>query len=291
MLQTRVLAHPDQLPALKKYCISTADLNFEFTDLVDTARSDGLKDAPPDNRADTLFVHRLASKPPGKQFAPATERKFFQLWQIRFALTSCAWIVLASCLLFAGKTALQGYELQQKTAELNTQIAIDTQRYNSILDALPKVSLTPENLRALMNRFDELLSRNPQMEPMLVHLSQALDQTPKVELLRMEWKASDQKDAPAKVGAGGTAPMQSGATLDVIEISAQLPLGLSTDLRAQLDLVETFTNRLRSPQFDVKVVSMPFDVESGKPLKSRSDAMSTQSAQAPKFSLRIMRKS
>jgi hypothetical protein len=112
-----------------------------------------------------------------------------------------------------------------------------------------------------------------------------------VELLRLDWKAYDQKDSTVKVGGGGTASSLTNIPADVLEVSAQLPLGLSTDLRAQLDLVETFTNRLRSPQFDVKVISMPFDIESGKPLKSRSDNLSAQSTQAPKFSLRIMRKS
>ena len=291
VLQTRVLAHSDQLPALQKHCLSSADLNFEFTNLADTARNDGLKNAPDDNRADILFVHRLASKPPSQQFAPSTERKFFHLWQIRFALTSLAWIIFAGCLLYAGKTSLQGYELQQKTSELTMQITMDTKRYKNILDALPKVSLTPENLRSLMNRLEELSSRNPQLEPILIHLSGALDQTPKVELLRIDWRASDLKGSPAKVGASGTAPIATSEGLDVIEVIGQLPLGLSTDLRAQHDLVETFASRLRSPQFDVKVISMPFDIESGKPLKSRSDIATAQLLQAPKFSLRIVRKS
>ena len=74
----------------------------------------------------------------------------------------------------------------------------------------------------------------------------------------------------------------------VIEIQAQLPLGLVTDQRAQLDLIENFAARLRDKQTDVRVLSRPFDIESDKPLRSVGDARA-QGGEVPKFSLRLAR--
>jgi hypothetical protein len=284
------------MPTLQDYCLNTNELQFEFIDLAANARQQGLKDIPVDSNADSLLIHCLATKTPAHQFAPATERRFHKLWQIRFALTSAAWIVLAACLLFAGKTSLNLYELGDSIQATKALTETDTQRYNSILEGLPKISITPDNLRAVMGRLEALQKRAPAMEPLLQHLSLALNDTPRVELTRLAWKISDrleggQKPAEGtKPGAGAAPPGNAPAgNWAVVEIQAQLPLGLVTDQRAQIELIESFATRLRDPQTDVKVLSRPFDIESDKPLKSAGGRSDAQLADVPKFSLRLAR--
>lgn len=294
-LRTVVLAHPEQIPVLRDFCLNTSDLHFEFIDLVVAARQLGLKDIPADSSADSLFVHCLATKTPAHQFAPAAERRFYQLWQIRFALTSAAWVVLAACLLFAGKTALGLYEMRDTIEATKALTATDTQRYKGILEGLPKIAITPDNLRAIMGRLEAVQKRAPEMEPILIHLSLALNDTPKVELTRLTWKISDRLDASPKgseAAKPGAAPIGVAAATGnwaVVEIHAQLPLGLVSDQRAQIDLIESFAARLRDPRTDVRVLSRPFDIESDKPLKSASARTDAQFADMPKFSLRIAR--
>ncbi len=296
-LRAVILAHPGQVSALQELCRNTNELHFEFIDLAATARQLGLKDSPVDSNADSLFIHCLATKTPAQQFAPAIDRRLHQLWQIRFALTSAAWIVLSACLLFAGKTALNLYELHDTIDATKALTAADTQRYRSLLEGLPKISITPDNLRAVMGRLEAVQKNTPAMDPMLLHLSLALNDIPKIELTRLTWKAGDRPDAGQK-GSGAAKPA-AGAALPgtaatngnwtVIEIQAQLPLGLVTDQRAQLELIESFAARLRDPQTDVRVLSRPFDIESDKPLKSTGDRSDAQLADVPKFSLRMAR--
>jgi hypothetical protein len=214
---------------------------------------------------------------------------------LRFALTSVAWIVLASCLLYAGKTALNIYELRDAIDTTKSTIAADTQRYKSILEGLPKVNLSPENLRLLISRFDALQKRNPGLEPLLTHLSLALNENSRIELTRLAWKITDRLDGGEKAAEdakrSGVAPAAAAgaASWMTIEIQAQLPLGLVTDQRAQIELIEGFATRLRDKQTDVRILSRPFDIESDKPLKSTGDRGEAQSADVPKFSLRIAR--
>jgi hypothetical protein len=299
-LRTVVLAHAAQIPALQEFCRNTGDLQFEFIELGATARRQGLKDIPVDSNADNLFFHCLATRTPAQQFAPASERRFYHLWQIRFALTSAAWVVLAGCLLFAGKSGLNLYELHDTIETTKALTTTDSQHYNSILDGLPKTNITTDNLRALIGRFDTLQQHAPTMEPLLHHLSLALNETPRIELTRLTWKTSDHLDTGQKVSGdtkrGAVAPGSGAGTTTgnwaVIELQAQLPLGLATDQRAQIELIEAFAARLRGPQTEVKVLSRPFDIESDKPLKSTIDRGETQlvdGANVPKFSLRIAR--
>jgi hypothetical protein len=294
-LRAVVLANAGQMPDLQEFCRNTNDLHFEFVDLGVAARQLGLKDLPADSNADNIFIHCLATRTPPQQFAPDAERRFHKLWQVRFALTSAAWIVLASCLLYAGKTALNVYELRDAIDTTKSTIAADTLCYKSILDGLPKVNLSPENLRLLIGRYDALQKRNPGLEPLLTHLSLALNENSRIELTRLAWKITDRLDAGDKAAEeakrGGALPAAAGSTASwmVIELQAQLPLGLVTDQRAQIELIEGFAARLRDKQTEVRVLSRPFDIESDKPLKSTGERGDAQAANVPKFSLRIAR--
>jgi hypothetical protein len=148
-------------------------------------------------------------------------------------------------------------------------------------------------LRAVIANFDELQRRSPAIEPMLQHLGQALLDTPGIDLQRIEWAISDKPDAPGKVAAGATAAIASGAVpiaiWTVLEINAELPRSLANDQRAQVDRVELLAARLRRNGIDVNIQSLPIDIESAKPMKSRPDEVVTGSALAPppRFSLRL----
>ena len=290
-LRTVVLAHPGQIPALQDYCGSTDDLRFEFIDLAATAHKQGLQDVPGDSNADNLFIHGLASKTPPQQFAPAGETRTHLLWRIRSALTGAAWIVLAGSIVFAGHTLFDVYQLRDATETARALTAADTKRYQDILEGLPKVSITPDNLRLLLGRFDVLQKRTPAIGPLLLHLSLALNDTPKVELTRLAWKTVDQLESGAKSGAGAALPAAAGGEgWAVIEFQAQLPLGLASDKRAQLDMIESFAARLRDPGTDVRVLSRPFDIESDKVLRNPAERREMQVADVPKFAFRVARR-
>jgi hypothetical protein len=296
-LRTVILAHSGQMPALQEYCQSTGELHFEFVDLAPTARKLGLKDLPQDSSADKLFIHCLVTKTPPQQFAPAKQTRFYKLWQIRSALTSVGWLILAGCLLFAGKSALEIKEVQDRTDTIRMATTADTQRYSGLIEDLPKINLTPDNLRALTARYEALQKRMPGMQPLLAHLGRAMNESPRIELVRLSWKMTDVLDtaapAAASAGSGTSAPPPVtpavGTGWMVLELEAQLPLVLVSDQRAQLELIENFATRLRDPKTDVKVLSRPFDIESDKPLRSASDASKAQPAAVPKFSMRIAR--
>jgi hypothetical protein len=294
-LRTVVMAHTAQMPILEEFCRSSGEIQFEFLDLAAAARKLGLKDVPVDSVADDLFIHGLATRTPAQQFAPAADTRIHKLWRIRFALTSAAWLILAACLLYAGKTALNVYELRESIETTKAVADDDRKRYDALLDSLPKAGISPDNLRALIGRFEALNKRTPPMDTLLQHLSLALNDYPRIELSSLSWKIADSIDAgeksrppsPAAVGAAPAAA--AGGVWTVIEINARLPLGMLSEKRAQLELIENFAARLRDPQTDVRILSRPFDIESDKPLKSAGEKAEAQLADAPKFALRIAR--
>lgn len=295
-LRTVILAPAEQQPAIQEYCRGSDQIIFEFINLAATARRDKFANRAGELTTDTLLIHELATTPPARQFAPAAERRFYRLWQMRFALNAAAIVVLASGLPFAAKTLFEAYTQQQQTSAMQAHTALTTQRYNALLGSLPQANVSPDNLRALIGRYEALQKRSPGLEPLLIHLSQALNDMPKVELLSLDWKISSSLDVGQKLGAGGTAPapLAAGntdgtAAWTVLKLQAQLPPGLNADLRAQKNLIDAFAARLQNPQTTVQILAMPFDAESGKALKSLAEAGNERSGLAPQFSLLIAR--
>lgn len=300
-MRVAVLISAEQKPAVQSHCQNLDLIQYDFLDLETIAQHEKLKSSPAKLTADKLLMHCLVTKLPALQFAPPSERHFYQLAQMRLALTAVAIITLVSGLLFAIKTALDTARLEQATSSAQLQTALATQRYNALLDSLPKTSITPENLRALMTRYETLQKRTTDPTPLLTHLSQALDATPQVEVVTLDWKIETTLNNALKVGAGDTPPslppLSGNVSVDInsansgpwatLKIQARLPLGLATDMRKQKALIDTFVQRLQNPQTKVQLLSMPFDIESGKPLKSMQETSDGLSEAVSMFSLII----
>ncbi|PKO83468.1 MAG: hypothetical protein CVU17_07680 [Betaproteobacteria bacterium HGW-Betaproteobacteria-11] len=291
-----VLASAAQVSGIRQHCPQQEELAYEFLDLATTAQAEGLKSLQPADTADELIVHVLAKRPPRLQFARSKERHFYRLWQIRFALTSAAAIILAGGLLFALKNWSDSRTLAEQTATAEAGTKLATQRYAALLASLPKVDVTPDNLRLLTGLLDELQQQSPLLEPLLIQLASALNDMPRIELVSLDWKIGPRPQGPQKVGAGGTPPLPaiaataaSGGVWSVLEVQAQLPLGLSSDLRAQKEIIDAFAERLKDPQTTVQIIAMPFDVESAKPLKSHDETSGNRTSGAPRFTLQIAR--
>jgi hypothetical protein len=285
-LTTRVLVHPINISAMRARCHDSAELRFEFLDLIQEAGRLGLRTPLADSRAEMLFCHLLAKRPPAVQFAPAAERQFHRLWQTRFVLKSLSGLILVGGLLFAAKLGVGMLQLQGEIDSIEQQTQRDQQRYDSVLQALPQIPLSTDSLRALVGRYESVQTRAQGPEPLLAQLSQSLDAYPNIALERIEWSIVEQL-APAAPGEV-LPPHMAGGPYAQARIDARLPIAMVGDQRGQLALVADFAKHLGTPPATlVTVIQQPVDTQSGQTLKS-SDEHHTP--EAPRFSLRLTRK-
>lgn len=301
-LPTLVLANAAAIPTLSASCRSTDEIAFEFINLADQARAAGLKTIPEDSRADFLFAQRLVGKPPAHQFAPAEERRFYRLSQARVALRGAALAIVAGTLLFGGRLALQWNDLTGDIAELTQQASSNNQRYQNLLSSLPKVALSPADLRAAITGFEHLGKRQDGFAPLLGHLGAALEQATAVELQRVEWELANSPDPKAAsaraAGANavqGSAPQRPSATSSpvaagpwfTLTVDGQLPVAMAADQRPMIDYLDQLVVRLQTGDIQASLTRRPIDVESAKTFKSKSDR--SGSSGPPGFSLLLSR--
>lgn len=295
-LDTLILAHPGEAESFRVKCRNTDELRFEHVNLVEQASKAKLKTVVPSSRAELLLLHLLLQKPPPHQLAPASERKFYRLWQMRFGLNATASLILASCLLFAAKGFFQAYGLRQETAAIAEASTTTRQKYEAVLKTLPPMPVSADRLRAVVGSFDEIEKHSPPISATLRLISKALDSSPMVDIQRIDWLPTpNAMDTAASAGlaapvtpSGGTVPPPSGSYFVVAELQAQLPVSVANDNRAILEAVDHFVTELRkNDRVSVNVLHMPFDLASGKTIKSSTQEGAAQ-VEAPKFSLRLV---
>jgi hypothetical protein len=288
-LPTVILAATDSTETLRELCLDSDEVSFEVIDQSQLAHTAGLKSRMEGVRADWLFIHLLFVQTPPRQFAPSVERRHYRLWQTRFALHATAAAIVLGALVLGGRMVLQGFGLGQHTAELQQQTMADSQRYQGLLESLPKIELTPDQLRGVISGVDTLQKRGSQWEPLLIHLSKGLDAYPAIELKQLSYGLGTHFDT--KVGAGGTATapragvpgLAKSEAWAVMEIVGHLPAVMASDQRAMIELLDRFAADLRHDAVEIVLSKRPVDVESAKSFKSgqgKADAL-------PEFTLRL----
>lgn len=289
------LAHPAHMGAFLELCRKTEGLQPQIADLHAVGRACGLKTYPQDSRCEALFLHLLGQSPPRDQFAAPAERRFYRLWQARSALKSAGAIALFGCLLFAGKQFHEALDLRGVTAETQAQSASDGQKYTDIQKTFPPMPTSTDNLRAVISRYDELEKRSPPLEPLYLAISRGLHESPRIEIERIDWLLGGSPDEGAQAQGARPAAAASGdkaggsAAYMISIVSGSLPTAMAGDQRGQLAAIDSFVEALRKDaSLKVTTLRLPFDIESGKSLKSSADT--PQNAVQPKFLVHISRK-
>ena len=285
-LQVLVLAHASQRTDLTRTLPDTPERQVRFADIGELARQQGLAEPPADARGDRFYLHLLMRQTPRQQFAPAEDRRFYRLWQARHALTIASAIVFGACLLLAGGQMLRLTDLSDSSAQVRLDVETGQRRYDELMRGLPPIDVSYDDLRQLTDRYRVLVRRSVGPEPLLRHLSHALDRAPGIDLTRIDWRLDDGGAREPRTGGAQGQVAAKGGSHATLDIQARLPAAMAPDHRGQLEAVNAFTDLLSTSEVQVRVISRPFEQESGKAIRS-SDV--TGEIEPPKFNLRITR--
>jgi len=295
-LTTLVLVHPSQTASFRASCHDSSEMRFEFLDLLAEAQRLGFKTLLRDTQGshcEALFLHLLARRTPRQQFADFSARRLYHLWQARFAINFGGAAILLACLAFSGYQMFQLERLRDQTEQVRRQTEIADRQYTAALKTLPAMPFSNQVLRALIARYDSLVKNSATLEPTYRRISEALQQSPRIEINRIDWQVGNIAEDPqttANASSMKGSPGRPTGNLNVIaDIYAELPVALKNDERTLKILIDTFVASLRKDEtLQVRILSLPFDVESTKILKSTEETAS--GVEAPKFSLRVAQK-
>jgi len=288
-ITAHILAHPGAFKSIRTSCIDTPTVHFNILDITECAERTGLKTVPQDTHSESLFMHLLMTHRPPVQFASEHLRHNYRISQIRSLLQGVGAMALISCLLLSGKLLFDTHEIRQNTEALRNEATLARQRYSDIVSTFPQVPADNDTLKNAIDRYLAQEKRSTSPIGLYRELSRALHAEPAIELDRLDWRiggtASDTGTSAQPEADVKPVPDDSESLI----VRGSLRLGDTAEARQLLATFNRFVTALRAnPALQVEILQQPFDIESGKPL--RSGDTSPEGNQPRKFSLQITRR-
>ncbi len=276
-------------------CVNAARLQFHVFDLDWVGRRTGLKSAPVETLAEGLFLHLLASSRAGEQYADDSLRRFYDLWRARVGLITAGAAVFALCLALSGLKLFDAYQVDQQAEADRQQEAVASRQYARTQASFPPTPTSTENLKAIVKNYLSVLRQSAPPGNMFVDISQALANSPQIELEKIDWEIGtpkkaaggrDSVNAPPVPGAPATA---AELRYQVAEISGRLFVPQASDYRNITTLLNQFVETLRArPGMEIVSTRLPFDINAEKSLSG--DIGVERSAEVPRFSIIVSKR-
>ncbi|MFP5391918.1 MAG: hypothetical protein ACLGI6_10300, partial [Gammaproteobacteria bacterium] len=298
MLQVTLVAPAARMAALDAACEDGPETSFHFIDLDAAADLFKLEETPPN--AERLLVELVAQQAPPSQYLLPTARRFYRIWQGRFALNALsAGVVVASALsLLASSWA--AVEANRETRRLLADAARDDARYRAAMASFPASLEKATNMKAATQLEALLVQQAPAPAPMAALVSRALERAPSIRLTRLRWQAGSDtveagpgaEGAPEQLaGANDAARPIPAAVLGIPAAPAQV-LRIEGEVEAPQSDYRTIVESLNGFAFDlaripamaVEIVEAPIDVRQN--VRLTGQAGQEQIGVKPKFVLR-----
>src|SRR6185436_17527036 len=286
-VQVFVVAPPGQREVFEQALASDARLVFHTVDYVHALQSVKLKKVPEVTRAEALFLHLAATKPPREQFASRQDRRRYLVWQLQRGVVAAGAAAFLACVLYGGAKWLEVLDLRDQADMQQRQARTAAEQYERITAAFPVTQTSSENLKVAVVEFRRIADRSASPERALIHLSQVLALFPQMEIDGINWSVGRiaergglRSAAPA---APGARPETSSDTAVIVEVSGRVNATQRNDYRGITAQVESFAAALAASGYQLVERKLPFDITSEGTLTG--DIGATDTGDAPRFTI------
>lgn len=274
LLDVHIICHAKDRAPLDVQLSSNKKMQYAYLDLQELAKQHKSKYKFPDSDATPLFLHTLASHPPGTSYANSEQTHFYQLWQTQRGLFGLAALTALTCLVWSSLAFMESSGVNDEVAMFNIQSSRMQQEARQITRQYPtgiqgtngsKIQAT--DMKTAVTLFDKLQQYSAQPQKLLNGLTNTLSNFPRISTDKISWQSA----------AEGNLPVQE------ITFNGQL-LDFGNDYRGALNYLERFQLVLARAGYTVTPVKMPLDFSS----KGSINADSNLSGEKPfEFSLKI----
>ena len=311
VLETAVIAPAAAIPALEAQCEEGAETAFRFIALEGVSDRLGIRTGPNNGDAadlagrltDPLMLAFLARTRPPSHYTLGPLQRYFKLWRARVNLYLFSGALAAGCAVLAALNLWQTSDARTDTARLAAEASVYDQRYGAVMAAMPPRVTTTANMRAAVNVERMLVTQGPGPQQLMGIVSAALEQSPQIRLLQLDWKVNlpatqvmghsgGQGGAADMAGAGQVAPMSSllagipGRPPQALLLEAEI-MADQDDYRNAVNTMTLFAQQLAShPRLIVEVDKPPLDTRSSVKLNGKAGAQAVETR--AKFSLNLV---
>jgi hypothetical protein len=256
---------------------------------------------PATDNPDVLLLGLAARTAPPGHYPLGPRQRFYSLWRTKQSLYASSAVLAAACLLWVG-TNIAGYvfarghiqELRHETQGFKTA-------YRSSMSSMPPAVDKTANMKAAVQMAQMVARQGPWPQGFLSMLSEALERSPQIRLMQLDWRASAPGVLPvasssvfpgASTSPALVAPQSSmligipKAPPQLVRLQAEV-LVEQDDYRSVLLNMNHFAQELaRMPGMLVEIEQLPFDIRPNVKLTGKAGA-ATGFGDRTKFTLSI----
>jgi hypothetical protein len=204
VLHAVLVAPPEDMEHWCAQCVGTPETAYHFLPIAQAAARAGLPQTP--LLADTLYLHRLASRSPASHYPLGREGRYFRFWQTRRALYASSAMLAAAGTVWAGTTLWQDMSASAESERLSAEAQHFDASYRASMSGMPPALAPTADMKAAVTVQRLLSAQGPSPTNMMGLLGDALDKVPQINLLRLEWRVNP-AGAPGPAGkASASAP-------------------------------------------------------------------------------------
>ncbi len=286
VLQAVVVTPSADTDALNEQCEDGAETVFRLLSLESVATATGLKtgageiDDVARRLAEPALLALLARRPPATHYTLGLWQRYFKLWRARVNLYAVSAVMGICCAVWTGANLWQEHVANSTSKQLNTAAASFDQRYRATMAEIPPRVTSTANMRAAVNVERMLATQSGTPLGMATVVSEALETTPQIRLVQLDWKVSvPAANAPAPGQDATQATPISSLVAGIPQRAPQIlvleaeVMSDQDDYRTAVDSMTQFARALaRHPRLTVEVEKPPVDTRSSVKLAGKAGA-------------------
>ncbi|RZT10806.1 hypothetical protein SAMN05216319_0729 [Duganella sp. CF402] len=301
VLQTVVLAPAAETEALDAQCEDGPETEFQLLSLESVAARVGLKtgDDQVEQRAaqvaEPMLLAFLARRKPDTHYTLGDWQRYFKMWRARVNLYGLSAAIVIISAAITGSNLWQQIGADNDSKRLAAEATQLDTRYRSLMAEMPPRVTSTANMRAAVTVERMLATQSATPLGMATVISKALEATPEIRLLQLDWKVSlPAANAPAPGQEdNAAAPISSlvagipGRAPQVLLLEAEID-GAQDDYRSAVNSMTQFAQALaRHPRLTVEIDKPPVDTRPTVKLAGKAGPQAVAAGRA-KFTLNLV---
>ncbi|MGV8934648.1 MAG: hypothetical protein ACOH1I_08495 [Gallionellaceae bacterium] len=252
LLNVHIICHAKDRAQLDVHLSSNKKMQYAYLDIQELAKLHKSKYQHTDSDVTPLFLHALASHPPGASYANSEQTHYYQLWQTQRGLFALSVLSALICLVWSTLAFLESSALNDDVAVLNQQANHMQQESRQITQKFPGTiqgrngsNVSASDMKTVVTLLTKLKQYSAPPQQLLYGLSTTLSNFPRISTGKLSWQTA----------AEGNLPVQE------ITFNGEL-LDFGNDYRGALNYLERFQLVLARAGYSVTPIKLPLDFSS-----------------------------